>query len=59
MARKSYTNEEIMLKLSLVMQKYNQGLTIDDACRAGEVGKATYFRWKKKYIESRAGKVSP
>ena len=49
MARKSYTKEQILEKLALVMLKYNQGLTLDEACRTAEIGKATYYRWKREY----------
>ena len=49
MARKSYSREQILEKLALVMLRYNQGLTIDEACKAAEVGKATYYRWKESY----------
>lgn len=49
MARKSYTREQILEKLALVMLKYNQGMTIDEACKAAEIGKATYYRWKEEY----------
>jgi transposase-like protein len=52
MARVGYTDHEIKLKLSLVAQKYNQGLTIDEACRAVKIAKTTYFRWKKKHLEA-------
>jgi transposase-like protein len=55
MARKSYTREQILEKLALVMLKYNQGFTIDEACKAAEVGKATYYRWKREYWEVNAG----
>ena len=53
--RKNYTDDEIAIKLRLVMQKYNQGLTIDDACKAAQIGKATYFRWRKRELQSRTG----
>ena len=49
MARKSYTREQILEKLALVMLKYNQGLTLDEACKAAEIGKATYYRWREEY----------
>ena len=55
MTRRSYTKEEIAFKLSFVMKKYNQGYTIEDACRAAEIGKPTYFRWRKKYLCNQRG----
>ena len=58
MARKSYTTEQIMSKLGLVVLKYNQGLTIDEACKAAEIGKATYYRWRKEQSEMSTEGVS-
>lgn len=49
MPRKSYTKEKILEKLDFVMSMYNQGQTIDDACKAAEIGKGTYYRWRDKY----------
>lgn len=54
MARKNYTREQILEKLALVMFKYNQGLTIDEACKAAEIGKVTYYRWKEEHYRTNA-----
>jgi len=60
MARKSYTREQILEKLNFVMSKYNQGHSIDEACKAAEIGKATYYRWRDKYcrLDARANNTT-
>jgi len=49
MARKSYSTEQITAKIAMVVLRYNQGLTIDEACKAAEIGKATFYRWRQEY----------
>jgi len=49
MGRKTFSAEQIILKLREVEVQVNQGTSIAEACRKIAVSEQTYYRWRKKY----------
>ena len=49
MARKRYTPEQIISKLREAEVLSGKGKSVDQICKALQVHKHTYFRWKKEY----------
>lgn len=49
MARKSYTVEQIIVKLRKIEVLCGQGRTIAEAVRQEDITEQTYYRWRKQY----------
>ncbi len=49
MSRKTYTTEQIIVKLREVELACSQGKTIAEAARQAEITEQTYYRWRKAY----------
>ena len=49
MAKKSYTAEQIIMKLREIEVMTGQGPNVTMACRQAGIGEQTYYRWRKEY----------
>jgi len=49
MAKKTYTVEQIIVKLREIEVWCRQGMTVSDACRKAEITDNTFYRWRKQY----------
>ena len=49
MARKTYTVEQIIIKLREIEVLCSQGSTIAEAVRQSDISEQTYYRWRKEY----------
>ena len=47
--RRGYSPEQIITKLSEAEVLLSQGKTVAQACKAIEISKQTYYRWRKEY----------
>ena len=49
MPKKTYTTEQIIVKLREIEVLCGQGKTIAEAVRMAEISEQTYYRWRKAY----------
>ena len=49
MPRKAFTVEQIIIKLREIEVLCEQGKTIAEAVRQGDITEQTYYRWRKQY----------
>ena len=49
MSRKAFTVEQIIIKLREIEVLCEQGKTIAEAVRQGDITEQTYYRWRKQY----------
>lgn len=49
MGKKSYTTEQIIVKLREIEVLCSQGKTINEAARQSGITEQTYYRWRKDY----------
>ena len=49
MGKKTYTTEQIIVKLREIEIQCSQGKTIKEAAREAEITEQTYYRWRKQY----------
>jgi len=47
--RKTYTAEQIIMKLREAEVLLGQGKGVKEACRELEISEQTYYRWRKEY----------
>ncbi len=49
MSKKTFTTEQIIVKLREIEVLCGQGMTIAEAVRQAEISEQTYYRWRKTY----------